>query len=231
MSNPVILLVDVEGEELQVLRESLSVSGYEVHTVQAGERALLLASIIEAQVVILDIALMDVDRLALCRALCQRLRTSVIVLSSDEREESKIDALDAGADDYLAKPYSLAELHARLRRALRHLQLVAALHLDLPIQFGDLRVDVEAHTAWLGETRLTLTAKEFALLVLLARNAGKVVSHSSLLACAWTSGDGGMDSLRVHVSQLRRKLGSGSRRPVIQTEVGLGYRLILPRLP
>ena len=171
----------------------------------------------------------DIDGIDVCRHLRRWLPSPVIVLTADGAEDRKILALDEGADDYVTKPFSMPELLARVRVAVRHRRaLSAVVDADL-LLVGDLRIDVAAHEAWLGEDEIHLPRKEFALLALLARNAGRVLTHATLLRQVWPERQGDDDTqvLRTHVTVLRRKLGLGPLRPRIVSEPGVGYRLVV----
>ena len=150
------------------------------------------------------------------------------MLSADGAEDRKVAALDEGADDYVTKPFSMPELFALVRVALRHRRAVAPIVDEKLLVIGDLRVDVDAHVAMVNEVVLELTPKEFALLVLFARNARKVLTHRRVLDVV--SGPGqGLDTLRTHVSHLRRKLAEALSGVTISSEPGVGYRLTTPQ--
>ena len=141
-----------------------------------------------------------------------------VVLSADGAEERKVQALDVGADDYVTKPFSMPELLARMRVAVRHRHLVASVVDPGVLQLGDVTIDSGARSVIAGGEAVTLTKKEFDLFLLLARNPGKVLTHGTIL---------GQVSLRVHMTYLRQKLGTGPSRPRLLTEPGVGYRLVL----
>jgi len=179
--------------------------------------------------VILDLGLPDIDGIEVCRLMRRTVRCPIIVLSADGAEDRKVVALDDGADDYVTKPFSTPELFARVRVALRHRRAIASIVDEKSLVIGDVRVDVDAHVAMvndaaLGDTVLDLTPKEFALLVLFARNAGKVLTHRRVLDVVWGPGQG-LDTLRTHVSHLRRKLAEALSMVTISSEPGVGYRL------
>ena len=163
--------------------------------------------------------------------MCERLqrfsRCPVIVLTADGAEDRKIVALDGGAVDYVTKPFSIDELLARIRVALRHRQAVASIVNDTVLTVGRLRVDVAAHVALDGDREMALTAKEFKLLALLARNTGKVLTHRLILDHVWDRSESARtEALRVLVNQLRRKLQEDPAAPRLLTEPGVGYRLV-----
>ena len=212
----------------EVLRTALEARGLDVAVSRTGGGGLDAARIAEPDLVILDLGLPDMDGIEVCRQLRRWSANPILVLSADGAEDRKVAALDEGADDYVTKPFSMSELLARMRVAFRH-RRVAATVLDAgPIVVGDLVVDVAGRSVHVGEERLVLTRKEFALLALLARNPGKVITHATLIDQAWGSPSAGTtESLRVHVTHLRQKIGTGPDRPRILTDPGTGYRLAL----
>jgi two-component system KDP operon response regulator KdpE len=194
-----------------------------------GREALRLASICEPDVVLLDLRLPDIDGAEVCVQLRRWFRNPIVVLSADGDEDRKVGALDAGADDYVTKPFSMPELLARLRVALRHRQAVAAALDPAELTIGDLRVDTAAHVATVDGGALRLARKEFALLAVLARNCGRLLTHSYLVSHIWGRSDlDKTQALRGLVTQLRKELGVGPSRPRVVTDAGIGYRLIAP---
>ena len=179
-----------------------------------------------ADVVLLDLGLPDGDGIDLCRDLRDWFLNPIIVITAEGDETRLVDALDAGADDYVTKPFSMPELLARIRVALRHLAQRSSPTDPERITVGDLTIDSGAYVAQADGRSLDLTPKEFQLLVLLARNPGRLVRHTTILEQVWRDGVGSPDSLRVHMTKLRKKLGTGPERPQIQTETGVGYRLV-----
>jgi two-component system, OmpR family, KDP operon response regulator KdpE len=200
----------------------------EVHVAATGADALRLASDIEPDLVVLDLGLPDVAGIDVCRQLRRWTNNPIVVLTVDDGENRKVDLLDAGADDYVTKPFSMPELMARVRVALRHRQVLAKVHDPARLEIGDVVVDEEGHAVTVAGTPVPVTRKELALLALMARNAGRVLPHSALLEHVWGSESvDRVEYLRTHVNQLRRKLGDGPERPAIVTEPGVGYRLVL----
>jgi two-component system KDP operon response regulator KdpE len=222
-----ILVVDDEPALLRVLTAGLEARGYSVRAAATAKEALDLAAVDEPDVTLLDLSLPDLDGIDVCRHLRRSTRHPIIVLTADGAEDRKVEALDAGADDYVTKPFSLPELLARVRVALRHRAYLSSALDNDAIHVGALTIDVDAHVALLGGQELDLTPKEFALLTLLARNAGKVLTHNTVLEQVWGPAQS-RDTLRTHVQQLRRKLGDGPGHPRILTEPGIGYRLAGP---
>jgi two-component system KDP operon response regulator KdpE len=223
-----VLVVDDDPALLRVLEAGFDARGYVVETATTGTAALDRASLQQPDIVILDLGLPDIDGVDVCRRLRRWIRTPIIVLSADGSEERKVAALDEGADDYLTKPFSMPELLARVRVALRHRRALSAVVDHAVVEIGGLRLDPGTHVATVEGRQLDLTPKEFALLELLARNVGKVLSHRTVLDLMWSSAQA-LDTLRGHVSQLRKKLGTGPGVPRIVTESGVGYRLLDPR--
>jgi len=223
-----ILVVDDERPLLRVLTAGLEARGYRTRTATTGAQALAAAALAEPDVILLDLGLPDLDGIDVCRQLRRTSSNPIIVLTADGAEDRKIDALDMGADDYVTKPFSLPELLARVRVALRHRQATRDLPgTDGAILVGALSIDPEAHLAHVHGQELRFTRKEFALLGLLAANAGRVLTHRAILDQVWGP-DQTLDTLRTHVTLLRRKIGEGPDIPRIVTEPGVGYRLLRP---
>jgi len=220
----IILLVDDEKNIRRFLRISLQGHGYEVIEAVTGQEALLAAADHRLDAIILDLGLPDMDGTQVTRQLREWCQVPIIILSVRDRENDKIAALDAGADDYLTKPFSVGELMARLRVSLRHSK-----HEDEEPVFitGHLKVDLAHRQVWTGDTEIDLTPTEYDLLRLLVQHAGKVITHSQFLREVW-GGAYQEEShlLRVNISNLRRKIEPDPNRPAyILTEPGVGYRL------
>ena len=227
-ANATILVVDDEPSLLRVLTAGLEARGYRTRTATTGAQALEAAALAEPDVILLDLGLPDIDGIDVCRQLRRRSANPIIVLTADGAEDRKIDALDMGADDYVTKPFSLPELLARVRVALRHRQAVRGLPgTGGAIEVGALSIDLDAHLAHVHGQEVRLTRKEFALLGLLAANAGRVLTHRAILDEVWGP-DQTLDTLRTHVTLLRRKIGEGADIPRVVTEPGVGYRLLRP---
>lgn len=221
MSFARILAVDDEPQILKFLKPSLEAAGYEVLTAMTGAEALKIAATSAPDAVLLDLGLPDIDGKEVIARLRSWSKVPLLVLSARDQETEKIAALDLGADDYINKPFGIGELLARLRAALRH----AAQQSNELMHFtsGTLSVDLTAHTAHLGGHPLKLTPKEFDLLGLLVRHAGRVMTHRQLLTAIWgPAHTEDLQYLRVLVGQLRQKVGLDD---LIQTEPGIGYRL------
>jgi two-component system KDP operon response regulator KdpE len=220
-----ILIVDDEVQITRVLRTSLSAQGYSVRSANDGDEALEVVREWSPHLVITDLGMPNMGGLELCRLLRARSKVPILVLSVRGQERSKVEALDAGADDYVTKPFGMNELLARVRAALRR----ASVAPDVPVQrlaLGRFVIDLETRAVVVDGREVRLTPKEFDLLVYLARHPGKVITHRALLAAVW--GDNSMEQpeyLRVFVGHLRKKLEpEGSQPRYILTEPWIGYR-------
>ena len=226
MPEPIrVLVVDDEPQIRRFLRLSLSAEGMEVAEAASGAEGLGLAKSGRPDLVVLDLGLPDTDGLTLIPQIRAFSAVPIVVLSVRSDDAGKVQALDAGADDYLVKPFSTAELLARLRAALRHrLQQQGALPI---LMTGDLKVDLTVRKVWLGGKELKLSRKEYGILALLAQHAGRVVTQPQILREVWGKvHEEDTQYLRVYVGQLRDKLGDDAAAPrYIETEPGVGYRL------
>ena len=219
-----ILVVDDEPQITRVLRTSLSSHGYDIRVANNGETALEIMKDWSPDLVITDLAMPNMDGLELCRRLRTKAQIPILVLSVRGEERTKVKALDAGADDYVTKPFGIEELLARVRANLRRVRPGES--EQSPIELGDFRIDPGARTVEVRKRAVHLTPKEFDLLVYLARRAGKVVTHRALLGAVW-GGDSTeqVEYLRVFVGQLRKKLEPATSSPrYIVTEPWIGYR-------
>ena len=224
MKHKHILVVDDESQITRVLRTSLSSHGYDIRVANDGETALEIMNDWSPDLVITDLAMPNMDGLELCRRLRTKTQIPIIVLSVRGEERTKVQALDAGADDYVTKPFGMEELLARVRANLRRTRTEES---DLaPIEAGDFKIDREARSVFVKDRAVHLTPTEFDLLVYLVRHAGKVVTHRALLGAVW----GGesteqVEYLRVFVAQLRKKLEPSPNSPrYIVTDPWVGYR-------
>ena len=223
-SKPRILVVDDEPQLTRVLRRSLTTKGYDVRVAEDGDFALRTFRDWPPALVITDLAMPNLGGLELCRRLRAISEVPIIVLSVRGEEKTKVEALDAGADDYITKPFGMDELLARIRAALRRKPATDSNAQIL--EAGDFRIDLDAHTATQAGKELRLTPKEFDLLVHLMRNAGKVLTHRALLGAVW-GGDYTEQNeyLRVFIGQLRKKIEPNPSEPrYILTEPWIGYR-------
>jgi len=224
--NNVALVIDDEPQIRRLLRVTLEGNGYRVHDAATGQDGIVQAAQRRPDVVLLDLGLPDLDGVEVLRRLREWSQVPVIILSVREREEEKIAALDAGADDYVTKPFNTGELLARVRAALRHSQPQGA---DALFRSGSLEVDLSARVVRKNGAEVKLTPTEYALLRLLVTHAGKVLTHRQLLTEVWgPKAIGQSHYLRVHVAHLREKLEDNPAEPeLIRTEPAIGYRFIL----
>jgi two-component system KDP operon response regulator KdpE len=218
-----ILAIDDEPQITRVLRAALSAQGYDVRVANDPEEGLRVFREWSPDLVITDLMMPVMSGVELCRAIRSHSTTPVLVLSVREHERSKIEALDAGADDYVTKPFSIQELLARVRAHLRR----APERTTAPLEAGDFVIDARAHSILVQGKPVHLTPKEFDLLLHLARNAGKVMTHRVLLTVVWGAQSAHQpEYLRVFVGQLRKKLEAETGRQYIQTEPWVGYRFV-----
>lgn len=223
---PRILVVDDESQIARVLRTGLKTHGYDVRVAADGVSALETFSDWHPDLVVTDLSMPNMDGLELCRQLRKLSQLPIIVLSVRGEEKTKVQALDAGADDYVTKPFGMEELLARVRAQLRRAMTLASSEAATVLETGDFRIDLEARTVFVREKEVHLTPKEYDLLVHFLRHAGKVLTHSNLLGTVW----GGNytqqgEYLRVFVGQLRKKIEPTPSTPrYILTEPWIGYR-------
>jgi two-component system KDP operon response regulator KdpE len=219
-----ILVVDDEAQITRVLRTSLSSQGYDIRVANDGVTALEIMKDWRPDLVITDLSMPNMDGLELCRRLRARSDVPIVVLSVRGEEKTKVQALDAGADDYVTKPFGIEELLARVRANLRRAPVGGEEVSSIVV--GDFRIDLAAHKVAVRDREVRLTPKEFDLLVYMARHPGKVLTHRALLGAIW----GGQSTeqveyLRVFVGQLRKKLEPETASPrYIVTEPWVGYR-------
>ena len=221
---PRVLIVDDERSIRRFLRVSLTAHQYQVFEASSGQEALLAVIANRPDIIILDLGLPDLDGIEVVRRLREWDQTPIIILSVREQETDKIAALDAGADDYLTKPFGAGELMARLRVALRHAAPPAA---EPVFDLGELRVDLARRLVTRAKQEVQLTPTEYDLLKLLLTHAGRVLTHRHILQHVWGRGyEQETHLLRVNISNLRRKIEPDPTRPTyILTEPGVGYRL------
>lgn len=227
---PLVLVVEDEKQVRRFLRAALEAQDYRVAEAANAKDAVVAATTQSPEIVLLDLGLPDGDGIDLARRIREWSRVPIIVLSARGREGDKVAALDAGADDYLTKPFGVNELLARIRVALRHAAEVAAGDAPARIEIGPLRIDLEGREVTADGKPVHLTPIEYRLLVHLARNAGKVLTHRQILKEVW--GPPYVEEthyLRVFMAQLRRKIEIDPARPrFLVTEQGVGYRLKEP---
>ena len=218
-----ILIIDDEIQIRRLLVITLSAHGYKISEAATGKEGLVAAATNHPALIILDLGLPDTDGTEILRKLREWYQKPIIILSVRNSEDDIVNSLDNGANDYLTKPFRTGELLARIRASLRHSQGDE----DSPVLvFGSLKIDLSNHTATKNNTVLKLTSTEYALLALLAKNSGRVMTHQSILKEIWGFGYIGQTQyLRVFVAQLRKKIEDDPARPsLLITESGIGYR-------
>jgi two-component system, OmpR family, KDP operon response regulator KdpE len=226
MSGPRVLVVDDEPQILRALQMKLRGAGYSVETAATAQEALMKAGMRPPEAIVLDLLLPDGRGTDVCRELRRWNSAPILVLSAVGEEKEKIEALDAGADDYVTKPFSGDELLARLRAALRR----AAPSPEPVVEVGDLRIDLEKRAVTMAGETVALTPIEYDLLRLLAENEGKLLTHPMILRAIWGPAfQEESNYLHVHVSHLRRKIEPDPTRPrYLLNQAGVGYRLVDP---
>jgi two-component system KDP operon response regulator KdpE len=223
----VVLVVEDEPQVMRFLRATLAAHSYRLVEAGTGQQALVEAATRAPDIVLLDLGFPDMDGVEVTKRLREWTATPIIVLSARGQERDKIEALDAGADDYLTKPFGVGELLARMRVALRHAARLGAGAGEPVFEVGELRVDLAARRVHVRSQEVRLTRTEFNLLAALVKNAGKVMTHRQLLREVWGPGAASQSHyLRVYMGQLRHKLEKDPARPrYLETETGVGYRL------
>jgi two-component system KDP operon response regulator KdpE len=221
-----VLVVDDEPQILRALEATLRGAGYDIETAATGEAALTQAAVRPPDAVILDLVLPGKGGAEVCRELREWTRVPIVVLSAVDEEREKVAALDAGADDYVTKPFGVDELLARLRASLRRAQPAH----DPVVEIGDLRIELDKRAVYKNGELLSLTPHEFKLLRLFSLNVGRLMTHPLILREVWGPAyQRESHYLHVYVSQLRRKIESDPSRPrYLLTEPGAGYRFVVP---
>jgi two-component system, OmpR family, KDP operon response regulator KdpE len=223
-----VLVIEDELPIRRLLRAALSGEGYRMLEAAAGEEGLALAASQRPDLIVLDLGLPDLDGLEVVRRVREWGTLPILILSARGKERDKVAALDAGADDYVTKPFGMGELIARMRVALRHAARAAAPVADPVVEIGELAIDFARREVRLKGERVRLTPIEYKLLAVLAREAGKVVTHRQLLREVWGPAfEAQAHYVRVYMRQLRNKLEAIPARPrYLLTEPGVGYRLV-----
>ena len=230
MNKPLILVVEDDKSIRNLITTTLKAHDYRFITAQNGQSAILEASSHNPEIVLLDLGLPDIDGVKIIEKIRSWSNMPIIVISARSEDTDKIDALDAGADDYLTKPFSVEELLARLRVIQRRLTVMQTENSNESSVFtnGKLKIDYAAGCAYLDEEELHLTPIEYNLLCLLSKNVGKVLTHTFITQSIWgSSWDNDIASLRVFMATLRKKIEKDTDSPqYIQTHIGVGYRMI-----
>ena len=223
-----VMVVEDDAPVRHLITASLSAEDYTVIVAQTAAEAVHLATTRNPYMILLDLGLPDGDGVEVIKQIRVWTETPIIVISARDEDTDKIEALDAGADDYLTKPFSVAELLARLRATQRRLAYLAAGNTDAIFRNGDLVIDYAAGCAYLAGQELKLTPIEYRLLCLLAQNVGKILTHKYITQKIWGIGwENNIASLRVFMATLRKKLETSQDSPTyIQTQIGVGYRML-----
>jgi two-component system KDP operon response regulator KdpE len=222
-----VLIVDDDPDLLGVCRVGLDALGHQVRTAETGSDGLSETAISHPDVVVLDLGLPDLDGVEVCRRIRTWSDVPIVVLSADGTEDRKVEALEAGADDYITKPFGMRELSARLRVAVRH-RAAASSESATELQVGPLHLDLVHYQATYVGRELDLTAREFEFLAYLARHAGKVCTRRMILENVWGPGYASeLNYLKVYAYRIRRKLGD-ERGQFLQSDPSVGYRLAVP---
>ena len=230
---PLILIIEDEPGIRRFLRVSLEQQGYRFAEAETGRQALVMIKSRPPDLIILDLGLPDMDGVEIIDFVRAWSQLPIIILSARNKDLDKVAALDRGADDYLTKPFSVSELHARLRVALRHGVQAASVDGEGVFETGRLRVEIEARRVFVDGEQIHLTPIEYRLLTTLIENADRVLTHRFLREEVWGPyRSGGVHHLRVHMGNLRRKIEADPARPrLLYTEQGVGYRLSTEESP
>ncbi len=229
MNNPLILIVEDDAPIRNLITTTLKAHEYKYLTAQNGENAILQASSHNPDIVLLDLGLPDVDGVEVIKKIRTWSKMPIIVISARSEDNDKIEALDAGADDYLTKPFSVEELLARIRVTTRRLSVLhSAMQSDSLFTNGNLKIDYAAGCAYINGNELHLTPIEYKLLCLLSQNVGKVLTHTFITQKIWGAAwENNVASLRVFMATLRKKIEIEPDSPqYIQTHIGVGYRMM-----
>lgn len=229
MYKPKVLIVEDDPAISNLIRTTLDTQNYQYHTAKNGSSAILDAVSYNPDVIILDLGLPDMDGVDIIKKVRSWSNLPIIVVSARSEDQDKVDALDAGADDYLTKPFSVDEFLARVRVALRRSHTEGTTGEESSVYVnGQLKIDYAAGCAYIQDTEIHLTPIEYKLLCLLAKNTGKVLTHNYILKQIWGSPlESDTPSLRVFMATLRKKIEKNPSSPqYIQTHVGVGYRMI-----
>ncbi|WP_302759672.1 response regulator transcription factor [Amedibacillus dolichus] len=225
-----ILIVEDDGPIRNLIATALQTNAYKYDLAANGKTALLALSTHHYDIVLLDLGLPDKDGIEIINQLRTFSTTPIIVISARTNDEDKIAALDAGADDYLTKPFSVEELLARVRSTLRRAQFLEnqkSQREEIAFENGDLKIDYPSRTVYFQGKELHLMPIEYNLLCLLAHNVGRVLTHQYILDKVWTNAmESDLSSLRVYMTTLRKKIEKNSTQKYIQTHIGVGYKMI-----
>lgn len=223
-----ILIVEDDKSIMNLISTTLKINQYAYITASNGNEAISLCASHHPDLILMDLGLPDIDGIEVIQTIRTWSLTPIVVISARGEDDDKIQALDNGADDYLTKPFSVAELLARIRAVQRRLQYsVSSSEEQAVFTNGDLKIDYASSVVTLGEKQLHLTPIEYKLLCLLAKNVGKVLTHSYIIDHIWGNGiESDIVSLRVYMTGLRKKLKTDKEESLIQTHIGIGYQMI-----
>jgi two-component system KDP operon response regulator KdpE len=220
-----VLVVDDDPSLLRVLRVGLRARGHEVSVATNGEQGISQAALLAPDVIVLDLGLPDVDGLTVCRRIRTWSDVPIVVLSANDAEDRKVAALNEGADDYVTKPFGMAELEARIRTAIRHQRSEPEVAAPTALSVGNVTVDLVHHEARIADKPVRLTSKEFGVIAFLMRNEDRVCTHEMILTAVWGSSYARESQyLHVYLNRLRQKLGQDSGL-YLRTMPGVGYVL------
>jgi two-component system, OmpR family, KDP operon response regulator KdpE len=224
-----VLVVEDEAPIRRFLKAALEAQGFKLLEATSGGQAIAMAASHNPDIILLDLGLPDIDGLEVIKRVREWSHTPIIVISARGKDKEKVEGLDAGADDYLAKPFSVEELSARMRVAIRHVSHSRVGQEGPVFQTGELRVDLARRMVWVGDREIHLTPIEFKLLAVLVRHGGKVITQGQLLKEVWGHrSEEQAHYLRNYIHHLRHKLEADPTRPAyLSTEPGVGYRLRL----
>lgn len=234
MNKPAILIVEDDKSIRNLIAVTLEAEGYPFYAAENAREAILASTSKQPDIVLLDLGLPDMDGVEVIKKIRSWSEMPIIIVSARSDDRDKVEALDAGADDYITKPFSVEELLARVRAVTRRLEALRTA-AKAPVEpaereryvDGELEIDFGARLVRVGGEEVHLTNMEYKLLAVLARNSGKVLTYKYLLRQVWSSAmESDMASLRVFMASLRKKLAKSSGRQYLQTHVGIGYRLI-----
>lgn len=229
MNKPMILIVEDDKAVRNLMMTTMKANDYNFHTAETGEAAIMQAASIRPDIIILDLGLPDLDGVEIIQKVRTWTNNPIIVVSARSEDKDKIEALDAGADDYLTKPFSVEELLARIRVAIRKMNYDnSGESASSVFENGELQIDYGAGCVFVDGVEVHLTPMEYKLLCLLAKNVGKVLTHNYMLREVWTNAlESDTPSLRVFMATLRKKIEKNPSQPIyIQTHIGVGYRMI-----
>lgn len=224
-----ILVVEDDKSVRHLIATTLQINDYKFDTATDGTEALLLLTTNKYDILFLDLGLPDIDGIDIIKKLREFSTTPIIVISARSNDEDKIEALDAGADDFLTKPFSVEELLARVRSTLRRVHYVETNQQDQDLTFtnGDIRIDYPSRAVYIKGIEVHLMPMEYSLLCLLAKNIGRVLTHQYILNSIWTNAlESDLSSLRVYMTSLRKKIEKIFREKYIQTHIGVGYKMV-----